>query len=71
MRLEEEVASLQAKIKEHEAACAKLEADKATLSEANRKLLSQLSSIFAYGQSVQTGLAFKGLGGDALNATSA
>ena len=43
-----------------------LAADKATLTEANRKVLAQLNSMFSFGQAVQTGLAFKGL---AVNAT--
>lgn len=61
VRLEEEVATLQGSIKELQAEKASLTSDKATLTEANRKVLSQLSSMFSFGQSVQTGLAFKGL----------
>ena len=45
---------------------AQLAADKATLTEANRKVLAQLNSMFSFGQAVQTGLAFKGL---SVNAT--
>ena len=36
-------------------------ADKAALAEANKKVLAQVNSVFAYGQAVQTGLAFKNL----------
>ena len=38
-----------------------LQADKATLTEANAKVLKQLQQMFAFGQSVQSGLAFQGL----------
>jgi len=60
-RLEDEVASLQHRIKSLEADKATLTKDKAVLAEANKKVLAQVNSIFAYGQAVQTGLAFKGL----------
>lgn len=66
VRVEEEVATLQRKILELEADKKALAADKSTLREANSKVLAQLSSMFSFGQSVQTGLAFKGL---AVNAT--
>ena len=61
LRLEEEVATLQKHIQELNAEKKQLQSDKATLTEANRKVLGQLSSMFSFGQSVQTGLAFKGL----------
>ena len=66
VRVEEEVATLQRRIQTLEAENKALAADKATLVEANRKVLGQLNSMFSFGQSVQTGLAFKGL---AVNAT--
>jgi chromosome segregation ATPase len=55
-RLEAEVASLQHRIKVIEGEAAQHLADKATLEEANRKLIAQLTSIFQYGQAVQTGV---------------
>ena len=58
---EMEVAELQRRIKSLEADKKALQADKATLTEANNKVLKQLSSMFAFGQSVQSGLAFQGL----------
>ena len=64
-RVEEEVASLQRRIQELEAANAALTKDKATLAEANRKVLAQLNTMFEYGQAVQSGLAFKGLAPEA------
>ena len=62
-RLEAEVASLQRTIQHLEEDKKKCANDKETLEEANRKMLAQVNSIFQYGQAVQTGLAFKGLGG--------
>ena len=59
--LENEVAQLQRRIQALEADKKALLADKATLGEANRKVLAQLSQMAAYGQAVQTGLAFQGL----------
>jgi chromosome segregation ATPase len=56
-----EVAELQRRIKALEADKKALQADKTTLKEANAKVLKQLSSMFAFGQSVQSGLAFQGL----------
>ena len=61
VRLEEEVATLQRRIQELEASARACAADKATLKEANSKVLAQLNSMFAYGQAVQNGLAFQGL----------
>merc|ERR1719240_1215774 len=58
---EMEVAELQRRIKSLEADKKALQTDKATLAEANAKVLKQLSSMFAFGQSVQSGLAFQGL----------
>jgi len=60
-RVEAEVSTLQRRIKELEADKAGLTSDKATLEEANRKVIAQVNSIFQYGQAVQTGLAFQGL----------
>jgi len=60
-RLEDEVTSLQRRIKSVEADKTALAADKAALAEANKKVLAQVNSVFAYGQAVQTGLAFKNL----------
>ena len=60
-RLEDEVASLQHRIKTLEAEKAALAADKSMLTEANKKVLAQVNSVFAFGQAVQTGLAFKGV----------
>ena len=44
-----------------------IDANKATLADANRKIQQQISSMFNFGQSVQSGLAFQGL---AANATA-
>ena len=66
-RLEEEVSTLQRRIQGLEADKKALAADKATLAEANRKVQQQISSMFNFGQSVQSGLAFQGL---AANATA-
>ena len=63
--LEAEVASLKRTIKTLEEVKAMLRGDKATLEEANKKMISQVNSIFQYGQAVQTGLAFKGLAASA------
>ena len=67
-RLEEEVATLQRKVLALESEKKVLVTDKQTLKEANTKVLEAASRMFAYGQAVQTGLAFHGL---AVNATSA
>jgi chromosome segregation ATPase len=64
-RLESEVLALQRQVSqgaEKQRAC---EADKATLSEANKKLLGHMSSVFQSAQAVEQGLAFKGLSGNA------
>jgi len=71
-RLEDEVASLQRQIKALEAEKMALAADKAMLTEANKKVLAQVNSVFAFGQAVQLGLAFKGVALDgAPNASTA
>ena len=60
-RLESEVLALQRQVSkagEKQRAC---EVDKATLTEANKKLLGHFSSVFQSAQAVEQGLAFKGL----------
>ena len=74
-QLEEEVATLQRRIHALETEKAALTNDKATLAEANRKVIAQLNQVFSFGQAVQTGLAFQGLtatesGAGASNATA-
>ena len=64
-RLESEVLALQRQVSqaaEKQHAC---EVDKATLAEANKKLLGHFSSVFQSAQAVEQGLAFKGLSGNA------
>lgn len=70
VRLEEEVATLQRRIQALEAEQKACVADKATLSEANRKVLDQLHSMFKFGEGVASSLAFQGLGGPSANATA-
>ena len=71
-RLEAEVSALQRTIQGLEEEKKKLLDEKATLEEANHKMIAQVNQIFHYGQAVQTGLAFKGLGAQASsNATAA
>lgn len=60
-RLEDEVTSLQRRIQSLEADKATLTDEKKSLAEANSKVLAQVSSMFNYGQAVQTSLAYKGL----------
>lgn len=61
LRLEQEVATLQRKIQALENEKAGCLADKATLAEANKKVLDQMHSMFRFGESVASNLAYKGL----------
>jgi len=60
-RVESEVTSLQQKVRELEGQLSTCTADKKTLTEANKKVIKQLNSVFKFGQAVQTGLAVEGL----------
>ena len=68
--LEAEVANLQRRIQSLEAEKKALQTDKVTLTEANAKVIRKLNSMFAFGQSVQNGLALSGLAAASSNATS-
>ena len=56
-----QVISLQRQVSKEAERAQACEGDKATLAEANKKLLSHFSSVFQSAQDVEAGLAFKGL----------
>ena len=63
-RVESEVSSLQRQVKQLEQQLDSCKVDKKALTEANKKVIGQLSSVFKFGQQVETGLAINGLVGD-------